>query len=367
MNTLSTMNNKQRRNCCVPSWESSSTAQVVSHCDYPILGSTTTDAKCFFTKLPGASHPFYFPSPFPEKLSAKSSTMSFPFRQHPQHPRHVNGFANHPHPPVPVRHEVRVPQVDYTDFELLYRDQFPDRKIPVSAYFADVEIPGHPVQGYTYYQCANDVVACSQTVLSTKIPPRVMNDAVLGVGLQAYEHSVHLGCIVTALHGCCFGFGRGIGRDNGSIDNISQLLGTEADSPDKERRVDQMNWFVQPLIIYLMKYVVPENHPTISLNSICKTSIENVRTHQTRRRNRVAFAQWTENWAAHVNFLGVDRAATQGHYYPFSCLMDRVIIGFFGRISNPNFLVLGPAGRDINPTTDMRDRIHNDRFYIQRV
>jgi len=290
--------------------------------------------------------------------------MVFPFRHHPQHPRHVNRLANHPALPVPVSYEVRVPQVEYSDFELLYRDQFPDQKIPVSAYFADIKIPGHPIQGYTYYQCANDVVAYSQTVLSTNIPPRVMNDAILGLGLQACEHSVHLGCIVTALHGCCFGFGRGIGRDNGSINNISQLLGQEADSPDKRRRVDQMNWFVQPLIIYLMKYVVPENHPVISLNSICKTSIENVRTHQTRRRNRVSFAQWTENWATSVNFLGVDRAATQGHY---SCLMDRVIIVFFGRISNPNFLVLGPAGRGINLTEDMRDRIHNDRFYIQRV
>jgi len=167
--------------------------------------------------------------------------MAFPFRRHPQHPHHVNRFANHPQPPVPVRYEVRVPQVEHTDFELLHRDQFPDRKIPVHACFADTEIPGHPVQGHTHCECANDVVACSQTVLSTKMPPRVMNDAVLELGCRPANIPSTLAAsslLFMALHGCCFGFGRGIGRDNGSIDNISQLLGMEPDSPDKRRRVD---------------------------------------------------------------------------------------------------------------------------------
>jgi len=249
MNTLSTMNNKQQRNCCVPSWESSSMAQVVSHSNDPIIGSTTTNAKCLITKLPCASsfpiasHPFYFPSPFPEKLSTKASTMAFPFRQHPQkqHPCHVNHFANHPQPPIPVVPDVQVPQLTYTAFELEYRDQFPDRKIPVDAFFANDAIPGHPQQGYTFYECANDIVAYSQTVLATNIPTRVINDAVLGVGLQAYENSVHLGCVVTAIHGCCFGWGRGIGCNNGSMDNVIQVMATDPDSPDKRRHVEEMN------------------------------------------------------------------------------------------------------------------------------
>jgi len=116
-----------------------------------------------------------------------------------------------------------------------------------------------------------------------------------------------------------------------------------------------------------MKYVVPANHPTISIDSIMRTSIENVRTQQTRRRNRCNFAQWTENWANHVDFLEVTRASTQGHYYPFSCLLDRVVIGFFQRIHNKSFLLLGPAGRDIVPKDDMNHRIQNDRFHVRRV
>jgi len=358
------MNVEHQRNCCVPSWETSSTAQVVSYFDNPIPVATTADAKCLITKLLCSCSDFA-PHPFvAEKLSSRPSTM-FPFRNHPQ-PHHVRRFANQPVGPVPQRVQVRVPQVEYTEFELSYRDNFIGRVIPVSCFFADIPIPGHPVPGYTYYQCATDVVTYSWEVLATKIPERVKLDGVLGKGLQAYEDSVHLGCIITAVHGFCFGWNRQIGRPNGSLDNIRQGLDTEVDSADKRRRQDIFEWFVQPLIIYLVKYVLPMHHQTLTLGKLCNTNIENVRTQQTRRSNRCAMAQWTEEWAMHAPFLGVERTITQGHYYPFSCLMDRVIVGFFQRIHNTSFTLLGPAGRDIVPHVDMARRVAEDRFYIVR-
>ena len=364
------MNNNQQQNCRIPPWAPSSTAQVVSNDCNPIRGPTDADPKCLITKHPYETFVFV-PSFFPDTFSSKTSTMAFPFRQHPQHPRHVNHFAGHQHPrqvmPAPVLVDVIPPQVVYSRFELTYRDQFPDRKIPVDAFFAEVPIPGHSIPGYTYYECANDVVAYSKTVFSTTIPSRIKDDGILGVGMQAYENSVHLGCITNAIHGCCFGWGRRIGGHNGSVDNISALLDAEPDSPDKQQRLHVMNWLVRPLIVCIVKYVIPVGHQGVSLHQIMNCNVEHVRTQQTRRHRRCAFAQWTENWALHCDFLGVDRSSVQGHYYPFSCLMDRVIVGFFGRIHNPNFVLLGPPGRDINPTTDKNRRIHNDRFYTRRA
>jgi len=302
--------------------------------------------------------------------------MAFPFRRHPQAravPVHVAALG-HRNIPVPVNR--RRPQLEYTDGEQHLKDHdYIHRPIPASCYFRDIVIPNHPVAGTTYLSVANQVVRYTHEVLYTVIPERIMNDQIVGRGLRSCQMSVHRQCIALAIHGFCLGWNRGIGTANATLDSYISAVDNDANVPRPTaaalQQKEHVDWFVLPLVAFLVKEIVPQTIHCCGIEAIVSCNIENARTQQTRRTGRCMSPMWTEEFALGVDVNGGDRAMCKGHYYPFACLLDRVMVNFFSSCYNTNyFMVHGTDANgnplDIDPATDIPTR-NRERFYSRRV
>ena len=283
----------------------------------------------------------------------------------------INAFAHHrsiPHH-APNNHR---PNLTCDRFEIDWANQFPNQVIPLEHFFPERVIPDHPERGMTEYRAAKQIVDCAKEVLSTKIPDHVKNNDICGKGLASYEQSFHNGAIVCCIHGVCFGWRQMHGPTNNTLDILVQRLDTLPDSRDKERRLLYFDHFVLKIVEYLLKCVVPHDMTHVSADSLMKGNVENVRTHQKKKKGRCALPIWTEGFARTHQILGADRTICNGHYWPFAKLFDRVIPNFFQAFTTkvrfyaeqidpnpPHAIIID----DIDVDDEMRDCIENRRFY----
>lgn len=285
----------------------------------------------------------------------------------------LNAFAHRRS--VPVRApDPRRPDIQYSNFEIDWKRNYPNQRIPLEQYFANIPIPGHEEVGLTYYRAAEQVITFSEAVLHTRIPQRVMDNDICGAGLGAYESSFHNGAIVCCLHGVCYGWRKMYGNHNSSLDVIVQRLDAKPDGQSKEQELEYLDHFVLKVLEYVLKFVVPSDITTVTADSLMKANVEHIRTHQKKKKGRCACPIWTEQFALTTRIRAADTKICKGHYWPFVKLFDQVIPNFIGAIHDGTLFL----GRSLNPTTgryevedidveaEKRDCISNYRMYESR-